>query len=89
MTNPLFNKHIVSISDLSREDIELIVDTAGELKSSPRPDLLKGKVIASCFFEASTRTRLSFETAVLRLGGSLVGFDDIHHPPLLSYRVKN
>lgn len=76
MTNPLFKKDIVSIADLSRDDIELIVEVAGKLKASPRPDLLKGKVIASCFFEASTRTRLSFETAVLRLGGSLVGFDD-------------
>lgn len=76
MTNPLFQKHIVSISDLSRDDIELIVKTASYLKANPQPDLLKGKVIASCFFEASTRTRLSFETAVLRLGGSLVGFDD-------------
>lgn len=76
MTNPLYQKHIVSISDLSRDDIELIIQTATHLKHQPEPDLLKGKVIASCFFEASTRTRLSFETAVLRLGGSLVGFDD-------------
>lgn len=76
MANPLYQKHIVSISDFTREELELIVSTAERLKKEPRPDLLKGKVIASCFFEASTRTRLSFETAVQRLGGTLIGFDD-------------
>ncbi len=76
MTNPLYQKHIVSIPDLSRQELELIVSTAAQLKQYPRPDLLKNKVIASCFFEASTRTRLSFETAVQRLGGSIIGFPD-------------
>ncbi|MFM2480612.1 aspartate carbamoyltransferase [Celerinatantimonas sp. YJH-8] len=76
MTNPLYHRHIISIADLSRPELELIVATAGELKATPRPSLLKNKVIASCFFEASTRTRLSFETAVQRLGGSVIGFAD-------------
>lgn len=76
MSNPLFNKDIISITDLSRAELELIVSTANELKLHPRPELLKNKVIASCFFEASTRTRLSFETAVQRLGGSIIGFPD-------------
>ena len=76
MTNPLYQKHIVSITDLTREELELIVSTAASLKASPRPSLLAGKVIASCFFEASTRTRLSFETAVQRLGGTFIGFAD-------------
>ena len=76
MGNRFFNKHIISIADLTREDMEQILDTAADLKQTPRPDLLKGKVIASCFFEASTRTRLSFETAVQRLGGTLIGFAD-------------
>lgn len=75
MNNPLFQKNIISIADLSRSDLELILQTAHSLKQSPQPDLLKNKVIASCFFEASTRTRLSFETAVQRLGGSVIGFD--------------
>ncbi|HIP75560.1 MAG TPA: aspartate carbamoyltransferase [Psychromonas hadalis] len=75
MTNPLFQKDIISIADLSREDLELILTTAQSLKKTPQPELLKNKVIASCFFEASTRTRLSFETAVQRLGGSVIGFD--------------
>ncbi|WP_298439688.1 aspartate carbamoyltransferase [uncultured Ferrimonas sp.] len=75
MTNPLYQKDIISITDLSRSELELIVATAQSIKTTPRPTLLSGKVIASCFFEASTRTRLSFETAVFRLGGSVIGFD--------------
>ena len=75
MNNPLYQKNIISIPDLSRSDLELILQTAQSLKKSPQPELLKNKVVASCFFEASTRTRLSFETAVQRLGGSVIGFD--------------
>ena len=75
MNNPLYQKNIISIPDLSRSDLELILQTAQSLKQTPQPELLKNKVVASCFFEASTRTRLSFETAVQRLGGSVIGFD--------------
>ena len=75
MNNPLYQKNIISITDLSRTDLELILQTAHSLKQTPQPELLKNKVVASCFFEASTRTRLSFETAVQRLGGSVIGFD--------------
>ncbi|WP_426414891.1 aspartate carbamoyltransferase [Aestuariirhabdus sp. LZHN29] len=75
MANPLYQKNIISIPDLSREEMELIVKTATQLKGTPNPELLRGKVIASCFFEASTRTRLSFETAIQRLGGTFIGFD--------------
>lgn len=76
MTNPLYRKHILSIPDFSREELELVVDTAGRLKREPRTDLLAGRLVGSCFFEPSTRTRLSFETAVQRLGGSIIGFAD-------------
>ncbi|EIC86621.1 aspartate carbamoyltransferase [Serratia sp. M24T3] len=76
MANPLYQKHIISINDLSREELELVLDTAASLKANPQPELLKHKVIASCFFEASTRTRLSFESAIHRLGASVVGFAD-------------
>lgn len=76
MTNSLYQKHIISISELSRAELELIVRTAGQLKAEPKPTLIKDKVIASCFFEPSTRTRLSFETAVQRIGGSVIGFDN-------------
>ncbi len=76
MAHSLFKKHIISIPELSREELELIVETAAQLKAQPNPELLKNKVVASCFFEPSTRTRLSFETAVERLGGSVIGFDN-------------
>ncbi|PNH92639.1 aspartate carbamoyltransferase [Vibrio diazotrophicus] len=76
MAHSLFNRHIISIPELTRSELELIVDTAARLKAEPNPILLKNKVVASCFFEPSTRTRLSFETAVERLGGSVIGFDN-------------
>ncbi|MFS2221258.1 aspartate carbamoyltransferase [Pantoea sp. B65] len=76
MANPLYHKHIISINDLDREELELVLSTAASLKANPQPELLKHNVIASCFFEASTRTRLSFETAMHRLGASVVGFAD-------------
>ena len=76
MENRFLNKSVISIADLSREDMEQVIAVAKELKQNPRIDLLKGRVIGSCFFEASTRTRLSFETAVQRLGGTLIGFSD-------------
>lgn len=76
MANSLYQKHIISISELSRDELELIVKTAGQLKNEPQPELIKNKVIASCFFEPSTRTRLSFETAVQRIGGDVIGFDN-------------
>jgi len=76
MTNTLYNKHIISIPELSRAELELIVQTAGQLKAEPNPDLIKNKVVASCFFEPSTRTRLSFETSIQRIGGDVIGFDN-------------
>ena len=53
MANPLYQKHIISINDLSRDDLNLVLATAAKLKANPQPELLKHKVIASCFFEAS------------------------------------
>lgn len=76
MANPLYQKHIISINDLSRDDLNLVLATAAKLKANPQPELLKHKVIASCFFEASTRTRLSFETSSTASGASVVGFSD-------------
>lgn len=51
MANPLYQKHIISINDLSREDLELVLATAAKLKANPQPELLKHKVIASCFLK--------------------------------------
>jgi aspartate carbamoyltransferase catalytic subunit len=76
MSNPLYKKHILSINDFSRSDLEYILSAAASLKANPQPELLRDKVIASCFFEASTRTRLSFESSMHRLGASVVGFAD-------------
>jgi len=69
-------KSIISISDLSKSDILHIIKQAEEIKKKPQPNMLKNKVMASCFFEPSTRTRLSFETAMERLGGQVMGFAD-------------
>lgn len=69
-------KHLVSISHCSAEDIMRILDRATLFERNPNRDFLQGRVIATLFFEPSTRTRLSFETAVCRLGGKVIGFSD-------------
>ena len=76
MPNPLYGQPLISIPDLSNEQLECLLDTALRLKREPRYNLLEGRLIGSCFFEPSTRTRLSFETAVQRLGGKVIGFSD-------------
>lgn len=70
------NQCLVSISDYSKEEILAILDSAADFEANPNRKTLDGKVIATLFFEPSTRTRLSFETAVVRLGGSIIGFSD-------------
>lgn len=70
------NNSLVSISDYSKEEILAILDSAADFEANPNRKTLDGKVIATLFFEPSTRTRLSFETAVVRLGGSIIGFSD-------------
>ena len=69
-------KHLVSISHCSAEDIMRILDRAALFERNPNRDFLQGRVVATLFFEPSTRTRLSFETAVCRLGGKVIGFSD-------------
>lgn len=68
--------NLISIEEVSKGDIETILATASALEENPQPDLLKGYLLATCFFEPSTRTRLSFESAMHRLGGSVIGFSD-------------
>lgn len=69
-------KSLINIGDYGKEDIFRILESAARFKENPDRDLLKGKVCASLFFEPSTRTRLSFETAVSRLSGRIIGFSD-------------
>lgn len=70
------NKSLVSITDYSKEKILQILEKANEFEKNPNQQVLQGKVVATLFFEPSTRTRLSFETAVNRLGGRIIGFSD-------------
>ena len=70
------NKHLVSITDYSKEEIFKILDLAAEFEKNPNQNLLDNKVVATLFFEPSTRTRLSFESAISRLGGKYIGFTD-------------
>ncbi|MBQ7691324.1 MAG: aspartate carbamoyltransferase [Muribaculaceae bacterium] len=69
-------RNLISITDLSKGEILDLITTAQEFERNPNQRLLEGKVVASLFFEPSTRTRLSFETAVNRLGGRVIGFSD-------------
>ena len=69
-------KSLVSIDDLTKEQILGLLDTARYFEEHPNHKILDGKVVATLFFEPSTRTRLSFETAVNRLGGRVIGFSD-------------
>ncbi len=70
------NKSLVSITDFSKEEILRIVELAAEFEANPNQKLMDDKVVSSLFFEPSTRTRLSFETAIQRLGGRIIGFTD-------------
>lgn len=70
-------KHdFVTIADLSKEKILYLINMAKEFEMHPNREILKGKVVATLFFEPSTRTRLSFETAANRLGAKVIGFSD-------------
>ncbi|MBR5687847.1 MAG: aspartate carbamoyltransferase [Prevotella sp.] len=70
-------KHdFVTFADMSREKILYMIELAQEFEKHPNRDILKGKVVATLFYEPSTRTRLSFETAANRLGARVIGFSD-------------
>ena len=70
------SKSLVSIDDISRDEILELIEKAKYFEANPNLKVLDGKVVATLFFEPSTRTRLSFETAVNRLGGRGIGFSD-------------
>jgi aspartate carbamoyltransferase catalytic subunit len=70
------NRSLVSINDLIKEEIFKVLDLAEEFEKNPSQKIMDGKVVATLFFEPSTRTRLSFESAVNRLGGRVIGFSE-------------
>ncbi len=74
--NTLYERDIISMNELDRAQIETILATAAAFKREMPTSLLTDKVVAHCFFEPSTRTRLSFETATVRLGGKVIGFSN-------------
>ncbi len=68
-------RDIVSIQDFTKKDLMHILKAAEKMEED-KPDLLAGKILATLFFEPSTRTRLSFESAMYKLGGKVLGFSD-------------
>jgi|SaaInlLV_10m_DNA_2_1039722.scaffolds.fasta_scaffold12559_3 aspartate carbamoyltransferase catalytic subunit len=73
----LKDKDIISILDFTKEEILYILEISGKMEKEKCPDILKGKILANLFFEPSTRTRLSFDAAMKRLGGEVIGFDEL------------
>jgi aspartate carbamoyltransferase catalytic subunit len=70
------NKNLVSINDFTREEHIRILDLAEEFEKTPTQQILQDYVVATLFFEPSTRTRLSFESAASRLGAKVIGFSE-------------
>ncbi|MCZ6725302.1 MAG: aspartate carbamoyltransferase [Thaumarchaeota archaeon] len=79
MTNPFFGRDLISIRDVDRSQFELLFSFADKLESlsySKKQVIASGKILGTMFFEPSTRTRLSFEAAMLSIGGGQVGVQD-------------
>jgi aspartate carbamoyltransferase catalytic subunit len=72
----LKGRDVLHIGDFKKEEILDLLSLAKSIKKTPPGRILEGKVMASCFFEPSTRTRLSFESAMKRLGGEVIGFSE-------------
>ncbi len=70
------NRSLISINDYSKEEYLKILDIAEDFEKNPRQRILENHVVATLFFEPSTRTRLSFESAISQLGGKIIGFTD-------------
>ena len=76
LTGHFEGKNIISFRDLTKEEIEYILQKAFEVKNKQHENALCGKVLATLFFEPSTRTRLSFEAAITSIGGRFFGIAD-------------
>ncbi len=76
MKNPFYSRDLVSIADFNLTEIEFLLNYAAQIKQDKIVKPASGKLLASCFFEPSTRTRLSFESSMLKLGGQIIGFAD-------------
>lgn len=76
MRDHFLHKDILSVRDLGKEEILFLLDEAQHMKEAGARASLCGKILASCFYEPSTRTRLSFESAMIRLGGQVIGFSE-------------
>src|SRR5574344_1086436 len=74
--NNMDNRSLVTIAEYSKEKILYMLEMAKQFEKTPNRKILQGKVVATLFFEPSTRTRLSFETAANRLGARVIGFSD-------------
>ena len=72
--NPFFQRDFISTKDLQLDEINLVLNATTQIKQQAFPKTLQNKIIASCFFEPSTRTRLSFDSAAVRLGAQTIGF---------------
>jgi aspartate carbamoyltransferase catalytic subunit len=70
------NKSLVSIHDITKDDYEKVLNLAEKFEANPKRKILEDFVVATLFFEPSTRTRLSFESAASRLGAKVIGFSD-------------
>ena len=71
-------KHVIDLKDMSPDELIQLIKLANMIKENPADyaDACKGKILATLFYEPSTRTQMSFKTAMLRLGGSVIGFDN-------------
>ncbi|MDE6112939.1 MAG: aspartate carbamoyltransferase, partial [Bacteroidales bacterium] len=72
----LKNRNLISINDFNKEEKLHVLDVAAEFEANPRQPILSDRVVATLFFEPSTRTRLSFESAANQLGARIIGFSD-------------
>ena len=71
-------RHLMSPLDFTTEELDKLFDLANDIEKNPGhyAHACDGKILATCFYEPSTRTRLSFESAMTRLGGRVIGFAD-------------